>query len=721
MDDAGRVVVELLPESDGEADLIKPSKGNKTTSKKCRAGAALAAAAAAMASVAPGPAVVVATPHGSPSGKKGNDPGQVRVCGLTFDAALAPAVASAQAAWLAGLGRELRYADPTRDQLALGLSGTAKQLSRAVVCNKLARLLGLEGDNGRPDVPLPEGPVLLESALQPCGDPARGGAGLQAAMAIKRNAALGVLGGYVMPAGTARDFMSYGHKQCRPEVAARLTVAVEGIRADMAMAWRLLAGAFRMPLPAGLRLREGSDNAGAPTSPFELSMLGYGNLTALVNDPRVNPRDWTPGNDVDSQEAADRANCTVVPVSVRGLVLPVLVALRDIAPGEQLLRDYGADWWHDLAAAWEVAEDAGVSLPHLLHGIQAPASGPDPQDGPSAPCSQDSAALERAASAVDAPATIGTRHPFHLSADQPPGQAPAIQERCHSAGDHSGDHSHAAAGRLSPPHGHPLAERSSRAVGAGGPGREAQATGRATDEPLSGAAGSEPHHRKRRRSLSRARDRSGAVGVGISMLHGEHSAAAPSAGGRPAAAVGGVACAASGLVAALGQALGLDEEVLRQLAKPLGFLRKAAVVAAQQLLQRYGLPYVQGAVLRVTCAPVPGLRLRLGHSREDRKDTPLLWADVRVKAEFGRLVANLAAADPGEKAEMTSWVYSLNTFAPSLELKLDPTSLGPAAAAGAAARLGHHYGSVVVPLYGQVNALYCEIQNRSVTSQLTGP
>ncbi len=47
----------------------------------------------------------------------------------------------------------------------------------------------------------------------------------------------------------------------------------------------------------------------------------------------------------------------IVPVSVRGLVLPVLVALRDIAPGEQLLRGYGADWWRGIAEVWEVAEE----------------------------------------------------------------------------------------------------------------------------------------------------------------------------------------------------------------------------------------------------------------------------------------------------------------------------------------------------------------------------
>lgn len=42
-----------------------------------------------------------------------------------------------------------------------------------------------------------------------------------------------------------------------------------------------------------------------------LSMLGYGNLVALVNDPRVEPRAWVQCNDVDSETAADDANCVV--------------------------------------------------------------------------------------------------------------------------------------------------------------------------------------------------------------------------------------------------------------------------------------------------------------------------------------------------------------------------------------------------------------------------
>ncbi len=58
----------------------------------------------------------------------------------------------------------------------------------------------------------------------------------------------------------------------------------------------------------------------------------------------------------------------VVFVCVRGLVLPVLVALRDISPGEQLLRDYGVAWWREVAGMWEVAEDQGLALEALWHG-----------------------------------------------------------------------------------------------------------------------------------------------------------------------------------------------------------------------------------------------------------------------------------------------------------------------------------------------------------------
>ncbi|KXZ48087.1 hypothetical protein GPECTOR_30g182 [Gonium pectorale] len=234
-------------------------------------------------------------------------PGQVRVCGFTFDAALAPAVASAQAAWLAWLGRELQDADPLTEQLAPASAGLDDRLSHNVVVSKLARLLGLDGDNGRPDAPLPEGPVVLEGAVQPCADLTRGGAGLQATVPLKKNSVLGVVAGYVMPASAAQRLVTSGYKHCRPEVTARLAAAVEGTQADVAMAWRLLAGAFRMPLPAGLEPTTPPGD-GAPSMPVELLMLGYGNQAALVNDPRVDLR-YLAGQVVDSQKAAEKENC----------------------------------------------------------------------------------------------------------------------------------------------------------------------------------------------------------------------------------------------------------------------------------------------------------------------------------------------------------------------------------------------------------------------------
>ncbi len=59
---------------------------------------------------------------------------------------------------------------------------------------------------------------------------------------------------------------------------------------------------------------------------------------------------------------------------VRGLVLPVLVALRDIGPGEQLLRDYGADWWRGIGDAWEVLEFDGGSMQQVLHPAEPEAA-----------------------------------------------------------------------------------------------------------------------------------------------------------------------------------------------------------------------------------------------------------------------------------------------------------------------------------------------------------
>ncbi len=63
----------------------------------------------------------------------------------------------------------------------------------------------------------------------------------------------------------------------------------------------------------------------------------------------------------------------------RGLVLPVLVAVRDIQPGEELLRDYGADWWRqeEFARAWWYLERCmdRAQLEQLLVGGVAGAPG----------------------------------------------------------------------------------------------------------------------------------------------------------------------------------------------------------------------------------------------------------------------------------------------------------------------------------------------------------
>ncbi|KXZ48099.1 hypothetical protein GPECTOR_30g194 [Gonium pectorale] len=515
-----------------------------------------------------------------------------------------------------------------------------QSLSRAVVCNKLARLLGLEGDNGRSEAPLPEGPVVLEGAMQPCGDPTRGGAGLQVSEALKKNTVLGVVGGYVMPVAAAEDFVNFGHKQCRKE----------------------------------------------------LSMLGFGNLLALVNDPRVDPREWRTSNDVDSPEVAKMVNCTVVPVSVRGMVLPVLVALRDIAAGDQLLRDYGAGWWRQLAPDWEVAEDDGLDVVRLLHGTQqqqqAQSAKPDPLSvaQPLEEVPEESVVASRLnASPPALPFTAeASTGPFGTAAS-----APQPAER-------GTDESKTGSRASSCPDQSDTQVRSPKAAQTGA-AREAlrQDGGGAAPD----AAGGGPAPTPAPASATRAE-----LPIAVSK---EGRLFTPAEGRSPL----------YGLVAALGESLGLIEEVRGQLAKPLGFLGPASVVAAAQLLERHGLPYAKGAVLRVKWAP--GIKLRLDHVAS--KTGPPKWGDVRVTAHFGELLDDLAAAGEGQKHKLTLWVYSLTTLAPSLELELDPTSLGAEASAEAAGRLQHGGGSAAAPLHGGVAEMYIRIHKQPVPTTVTEP
>ncbi|KAG2495480.1 hypothetical protein HYH03_006425 [Edaphochlamys debaryana] len=327
-------------------------------------------------------------------------PGELRLCGLTFHPELAPGVRSAMEAWEARLAEQLAAegwtggledAEPEREQVKVLDSSALRAVGipDVVVAHSLAVLLGLTAAF---NAPLPEHAPQLPSIVEPRQDDAgggaglfataripqlgpgslapgrdegRSGAGLLAAAALRKGVVFGVMGGYVMPKDVAQRHYSRGFRvlndEAKAELAARASRgageawAAAGGDVLSRYAWQLLESALRFPMP-------GSADG------WELSMLGYGSLAALINDPRREPRGWVEGNDVGDEggAAARAANCAVVPVSVRGLTLPVVVALRDIRPGEQLLRDYGPEWWQGHQQAWYSAQMRGMQAGVLL-------------------------------------------------------------------------------------------------------------------------------------------------------------------------------------------------------------------------------------------------------------------------------------------------------------------------------------------------------------------
>ncbi|KAG2495508.1 hypothetical protein HYH03_006451 [Edaphochlamys debaryana] len=323
-------------------------------------------------------------------------PGELRLCGLTFHPELAPGVRSAMEAWEARLAEQLAaegldggLADALPEKLQIRiLDPAARDLLKAagirtymVTCH-LSCLLGLSAYF---DAPLPEhAPQLGPSFLAPGPDEGRGGAGLFAAAALRKGAVLGVLGGYVMPKAAARRHLIRGFQALSDEAKAELSAraargagrgpeegqAASGGDVPSRYAWQLLEGSFHLPMP------------GSPDG-WELSMLGYGSLAALINDPRQEPTGRVEGSDVGEEggAAAAGANCAVVPVSVRGLTLPVVVALRGIQPGEQLLRDYGADWWaafnkgswNFASLSWQLRTEAVLHAEGALAALRKPA------------------------------------------------------------------------------------------------------------------------------------------------------------------------------------------------------------------------------------------------------------------------------------------------------------------------------------------------------------
>ncbi|GIM09896.1 hypothetical protein Vretimale_13701 [Volvox reticuliferus] len=386
----GPPAAQTRPSDSGETALPSAPPPFK---RRCTGASAMSLPSAVAAPAPAGPAPSLVHLHGYvPASREGSSglpplrPGELRICGLTFHPGLAPAVRRCMSDWQAALGDGLANADPAAVQIFLP-SATANsstlpppwrramdehRLSANIICSRLARLLGLMAEDCEWDAPLPADALELVAEVAPaaggdgCGGAdgdCNGGMGLVATAPLRRNAVLGVVGGYVMPAGEAARFASRGFRQCPGELISELRQ--RAAPADLAVAWQFLAGAFRMPY---MELELMPEGAAEPAS-LELNMLGYGNMAALINDPRVRPQAWLVQNDVDDPRPA---NCMVLPVCVRGLVLPVLVALRDIVPGEQLLRDYGAAWWRDLSRSWEVLDFDGVAPERLLRGLPPP-------------------------------------------------------------------------------------------------------------------------------------------------------------------------------------------------------------------------------------------------------------------------------------------------------------------------------------------------------------
>ncbi|GLI70734.1 hypothetical protein VaNZ11_015759, partial [Volvox africanus] len=225
------------------------------------------------------------------------------------------------------------------------------------VCFDLTRKLGLTTNCM---TPLPEGPVEPQG-LEVRRLPERPTeAGLFASRSFPRNCVICVMGCYVKAQETGLDpFVEKGYEALEGPVKQQLQLRMAAGcgRVSEAMVWRFLAMSFRMAFPG----HEGG-RAGCPGLPaLELQMLSYGGLAACVNDP------WVRGPDATQPHTRKEANCVVVPVMVRGVPLPVLVALHDIKPGEELLREYGNEWWRRQSECLGTLEDHGASPGAVLH------------------------------------------------------------------------------------------------------------------------------------------------------------------------------------------------------------------------------------------------------------------------------------------------------------------------------------------------------------------
>ncbi|GLI59393.1 hypothetical protein VaNZ11_001259 [Volvox africanus] len=330
-------------------------------------------------------------------------PGEVRVCRVTFAADLK--VQQLQTAWQArqlctlapqqqicvpfpvaegGAGPSAAEAEATcsvrrssADAPWVAAFRGPNALTVLPICYDLSTRLGLTQDC---TAPLPEErlqPVQIEVRR----DPVRPGeGGLFATQSIPRNRVICIMEGFVKAQLPDENdiFMERGHRllpeTLRQQLQQRVTAC--GGEADVELFWRFLVAAFRMLFPGHEELQTACP--GLPA--LELQMLGHGGMAAYVNDPRVSW--WEEGEQRGVQQcnASSDANCVVVPVLVRGVPLPVLVALRDIKIGEQLLRDYGEQWWHDMEEWRATLRIFSASPADVLHDPCAVDALPPPCD-----------------------------------------------------------------------------------------------------------------------------------------------------------------------------------------------------------------------------------------------------------------------------------------------------------------------------------------------------
>ncbi|KAG2482529.1 hypothetical protein HYH03_018546 [Edaphochlamys debaryana] len=313
---------------------------------------------------------------------------ELRVCGVVFPAGLKQAVIDAMDAWKDAHSR------PEAPEAWRRVAGyrqvdvsAAPAHLRDGISESMAARLGLSGTDRGKDLPaesltaLGRGQGPSASRTQPPFAPvqlaADGPPQAAAAIELAPGDVIDVVAGHVMTARDAEGFAEEGLLGCSEDVQQALSQ--RGGRATSDKAWEFLVGAAQVPCP-GLRVAPApQDEPQAPGS-LVLSTLGHYSLAGAVRDVEAV-----------AAGGAERpkANCAVMPVWVRGVPLPVLVATREIGQGQRLLVDRGEEWWERLQGPRRSLEDRGDGAwVRRVLGLPEPAQGEEGQPAQGAAAQQ---------------------------------------------------------------------------------------------------------------------------------------------------------------------------------------------------------------------------------------------------------------------------------------------------------------------------------------------